>query len=214
MTDFIRAGGLKSQEDFEKMLRERFPAIAGEITDIEEGLLHLEMAVLAEATCRAIDSDNLAEVRAHLDFVDELFEAAGPDLANAVYVSYLEYVFLGSKTTPHLAARVMLSARLQPALAELEDYLKETHEWKTNNSLPGRMLSLWKACLPGTDADEVVQVHGTGTRSAFPMTVVSPSMVSIRIFAASAESSQRPSAAFQANSRAAPKSQAATRSSR
>ena len=55
MAELIRASGLKDRDEFERLLAERFPAIAAEIDDVERGLLHLEMAVLARATCRAVD---------------------------------------------------------------------------------------------------------------------------------------------------------------
>jgi hypothetical protein len=121
---------MKDQRDFERLLAERFPAIAADIDDVERGLLHLEMGLLARATCRAIDSANLQEVQAHLDFVDELFSDAASDLENAVYVSYLENVFLGSEDSRYLSARGMLSKRLQNALIELEDHWKKLSEWK------------------------------------------------------------------------------------
>ena len=95
MPEMIRASGHKDRNDFERLLAEHFPAIAAEIHDIERGLLHLEMAVLARATCRAVDLDDVHQVHAHLCFVDELLSDAGPDLENAVYVSYLENVFFG-----------------------------------------------------------------------------------------------------------------------
>lgn len=131
MAELIRVGGLKDRGDFERMLGEQFPAVAAEIDDCERGLLHLEMAVLARATCRAIDTGDLHEVQAQIRFVDELFSEAGPDLENAVYVSYLENVFLGSDNLRYVSAREMLSKRLQTALADLEEHWKKIGKWKT-----------------------------------------------------------------------------------
>src|SRR5687768_17268322 len=112
MAELIRVGGFKDGSDFERLLVERFPAIAAEIDDFERGLLHLEMAVLARATCRGIDAGELDQVQAHIGFVDELLSDAGPDLENAVHVSYLENVFLGSENSRYVSARAMLSNRL------------------------------------------------------------------------------------------------------
>jgi hypothetical protein len=131
MGELIRVCGLKDRSDFERMLTERFPAIAAEIDDFERGSLHLEMAVLARATCDAIDAGDLGQVQAHIRLVDELFSEAGPGLENAVYVSYLEHVFLDSDDPRYLSARKMLSPRLQNALIELEEYWKAIAEWKT-----------------------------------------------------------------------------------
>lgn len=62
--------------------------------------------------------------------IDELFCDAPPDLENAIYVSYLENVFLGRDEERYRAARSSLSGRLQAALADLEDHWKKIAEWK------------------------------------------------------------------------------------
>ena len=105
MADPIQHDGLNDQTTFEERLSERFPAIAEKITEHESGLLHLEMAAFARATCRAIEQDVPGEARAHFEFIDELFSNATPDLENAIYVSYLENVFLGRIADPYLSAR-------------------------------------------------------------------------------------------------------------
>ncbi len=130
MGELILVGGLKDRNDFDRMLTERFPAIAAEIDDFERGSLHLEMAVFARATCGAINGGDSEQVEAHIRLVDELLSNAGPDLENAVYVSYLENVFLGSDDPRYLLARTMLSQRLRSALAELEEHWKGIAEWK------------------------------------------------------------------------------------
>lgn len=122
MGDLVPSEGIDGHSQFERLLELRFPAIAAEVSDCERGLLHCEMAVFARSTCAAIESGDFEQAQAHLDFVDELFECAEPDLENAIYVSYLETVFLGSETERYIAARRMLSDRLRIALGELEDY--------------------------------------------------------------------------------------------
>ena len=135
MADFIRVDGLKNRDDFERLLAERFPAIAAEIDDAEHGLLHLEMAVLARATRKSIESDDVQQAAEHLRFVDELLSNAGPDLENAVYVSYLENVFLGSADERYLSARKMLSERLRDALMELEEHWRKVATWSRSNKV-------------------------------------------------------------------------------
>jgi hypothetical protein len=132
MGELIRVGGLEGRSDFERRLAERFPSIAAEIDDFERGLLHMEMAVLAHATCKAIDAADWEQVQAHIGFVDELLSAADPDLENAVYVSYLENVFLSSEDPRYWSARSLLSERLQTALADLEAHWKKIAEWKAH----------------------------------------------------------------------------------
>jgi hypothetical protein len=135
MGELIQASGLKDQGYFERLLAERFPAIAAEIDEYERGLLHPEMAVLARVTCRAIELGDSHQLQAHLSFVDELFSDAASDLENAVNVSYLENVFLWSEDPRYVSARAMLSRRLQIALTELEDHWEKlTESWKAHQA--------------------------------------------------------------------------------
>jgi hypothetical protein len=128
MGELIRASGLKDQAYFERLLAERFPAIAAEINEYERGLLHPEMGVLARSTRKAIELGDSQELEAHLRFVDDVFSDAASDLENAVYVSYLENVFLWSEDPRYVSARSMLSKRLQFALTELEDHWEKLAE--------------------------------------------------------------------------------------
>lgn len=92
----------------------------------------MEMAVFARATCRAVDAADWDQVQAHFGFAGELLSAASPELENAVYVSYLEDVFLSSEGHQYLLARSMLSERLQTALAEIETHWRRVAEWKAH----------------------------------------------------------------------------------
>jgi hypothetical protein len=125
VADALQHDGLNDRATFERRLSERFPAVADEFTNIEHGILHLEMAAFARATCRAIEQDVPGEVRAHFEFIDELFSSATPDLENAIYVSYLENVFLDRSGDPYLSARGRLSPKLQKALIELEEHWEQ-----------------------------------------------------------------------------------------
>lgn len=132
MGDLIPYSGGTDRTRFERLLAQRFPAIAAEIDESERGLLHMEMAAFARGTCAAIDRGDSEEVEAHLGFIDELFCNALPDLENAIYVSYLENVFLRSQDERYLSARRMLSDRLRAALADLEDHWKKIADWVDN----------------------------------------------------------------------------------
>ena len=133
MSELIQTSGLKDRRDFERLLAERFPKIAAEIHESESGVPHLEMAVFARATCKAVDLGDLQEAQSHIDFVDELLSDAGPELVNAVYVSYLEHVFLASQGARYVSARTMLSLRLRNALAELEKHWQNIRMGKTGH---------------------------------------------------------------------------------
>jgi len=124
MPDSSPRDGTKDQRYFEELLALRFPSIAGALTEIQRGLLHVEMGAFARATRDAIESGRTEEVAAHLGFVDELFGGAARDLDNAIYVSYLENVFLGRDDARYRHARSTLSDRLQAALVEVEERWK------------------------------------------------------------------------------------------
>jgi hypothetical protein len=128
MGDFVLQNGAEGQKRFEELLASRFPAIAAQITEIEQGLLHLEMAAFARATCAAIDRGDLDEVAEHLAFIDELFRDATPNLENAIHVSYLEDVFLWRDEYRYCSARSMLSDPLQAAFVDLEEHWKRIAE--------------------------------------------------------------------------------------
>jgi hypothetical protein len=128
MSDFVLCGDPNDPADFERRLSARFPEIATQIDDFERGSLHSEMAAFARATSEAIGLADFPLVRAHLSFVNELFSGAGSGLENAIYVSYLENVFLSGDDDRVATARAMLSERLAAALVELEEH------WRTINN--------------------------------------------------------------------------------
>ena len=134
MGDFVLHDGAEGQRRFEQLLANRFPEIAGQISEFERGLLHLEMGAFARATCLAIDRGDFNEVAVHLAFIDELFGDAPPDLENAIYVSYLENVFLGRDDERYRSVRSTLSDRLQTALGDLEADWKKIAEFNRKRS--------------------------------------------------------------------------------
>jgi hypothetical protein len=119
----------------------------------------IEMAVFARATCKAVDLGDLPEAQSHIDFVDELLSDAGPELVNAVYVSYLEDVFLASQGAHYVSARTMLSPRLRNALAELESIGKAS-EW-------GRQVTIAKDVI--TPSAPHSRYAGRYRRISFPI---------------------------------------------
>ena len=94
----------------------------------------MEMGVFSRATCAAIDNGDFRELAAHLAFIDELFRNAPPDLENAIYVSYLEDVFLAHGDERYRSARSALSGRLRAALGDLEGHWKKITEWSQKQS--------------------------------------------------------------------------------
>ena len=102
----------------------RFPEIAANISEIESGLLHPEMAVVSQATQEAVAAENWGTVASHFAFVEEVFVGADEAVKNAIYVSYLENLFLGETSANHLSARALLPFTLAQALLELEAHFE------------------------------------------------------------------------------------------
>src|SRR5262245_1062210 len=117
--------GKIDHQQFIALLKAKFPEVIAAIDKYGDGLLHLEIAAFARSTQHAIDNQDKSTVRAHFQFIDEVFRDAAPDVENAVNVSYLEHLrFEGRKAAP-TKARALLSPRLQQALADLEKYLDQ-----------------------------------------------------------------------------------------
>lgn len=110
---------------FVELLKERFPAVAAEIDECDEGLLHLEMSALMRATNDAIRIGDVATVKAHFAFIDEVERFATGDVSNAVGASYLEHLLVDSRDGRFMKARGMLSPRLLAALETLEAFWVE-----------------------------------------------------------------------------------------
>jgi hypothetical protein len=79
---------------FDRLLTAEFPEAASELDAKDRALLHIEMAAVARATSRAIESGDAAEIARHFTVMETVLSSAAADVENAVYVSYLENVFL------------------------------------------------------------------------------------------------------------------------
>jgi len=86
------------RDDFLARLGSDFPNVVGQINQYETGLLHCEMAAFRRATELAIDRGRFWEAEKHFQLVEELLPIAGPELLNALEVSYLEDFALGECT--------------------------------------------------------------------------------------------------------------------
>jgi len=86
------------------------------------------MGYLAEATQEALDCGDESVVMAHFAYAEELMSQAGPELANALQVSYLEYINYDKEYPNKIRPRLLLPALLNRSLAELEQHLREVDE--------------------------------------------------------------------------------------
>lgn len=117
--------GMVDREAFMIMLTERYPAVAADIDECAQGLLHLEMGTLARVAQAAISDEDTAAVREHFRFIGEVYRRATPEVKNAVHVSYLEHLSFDGKHGKRIKAREMLSPELQAGLRGLEAYNAE-----------------------------------------------------------------------------------------
>jgi hypothetical protein len=116
-------GTLVNRDEFIRRLEDRFPAIAAEIDGLDQGLLHLEMAVFARATAAAIDDGDRSKVTDFFAFAEEIVVTADSDVENAIYVSYLENIFLCDEPL-RIEAQNWLPPRLAKGLVELEKHFE------------------------------------------------------------------------------------------
>ena len=116
--------GAIDREAFLQALVARLPEIARSITENECGLLHMEMAVVSHATHEAIEAQNWNTLETHFSFISEVLQRGTEAVQNAVYVSYLENVFLGETKLEFACARAMLPPALAGALAKLEAHFE------------------------------------------------------------------------------------------
>ncbi|HBI44392.1 MAG TPA: hypothetical protein DDY78_16295 [Planctomycetales bacterium] len=84
------------RKEFLARLAFDFPEASAGINKYEAGLLHCEVAAFRRATEAAMDIGRFWEVERHFRWVEELLKVAGPELRNALEVSYLEDLALGS----------------------------------------------------------------------------------------------------------------------
>lgn len=99
MGDIISALGLDVNEcevvdrnAFMKTLSERFPVVHSAIDEIDDGLLHCEVAVLRRSAEKAMDEGHLWKAEQFFRFIEEILPGADEALENAVEISFIEDV--------------------------------------------------------------------------------------------------------------------------
>ena len=119
---------LLGRKDFLKEIEQNFPASFREMHDLDDELLHIDMANFARTTESAITGNDSNLAKKHFEFIGKLFTKANPDLENAIYVSYLENLLLGQKSKKYTDARRLLPENLEKALFELEEHFEKLYE--------------------------------------------------------------------------------------
>jgi hypothetical protein len=119
---------LTGRNEFIEGIKKSFPESLAEMYDLEDELLHMDMANFARTTEKAILENNTELIEAHFNFIGELFSRANPDLENAIYVSYLENVLLFQEDSKYIEARKLLPSNLAKALKELEKHFEKLRD--------------------------------------------------------------------------------------
>jgi hypothetical protein len=102
-----------------------FPEVLLQIRPDEAGLLHCKVGAFRRATESAMDGGRLAAAEGHFRFAERALRMAGPDLRNALEVSYLEDLAFGEMPAArHQAAR----ARMPSTLREI--MVRHRPEWR------------------------------------------------------------------------------------
>ncbi len=105
------------REEFLARLAADFPKVLANFGPYSAGLLHCEVADFCQATKRAMDAGRLWEAERHFRLVEELLAMAGPDLRNALEVSYLEDLAFGECTPArHRAVKERMPQALRQVL--------------------------------------------------------------------------------------------------
>ena len=104
------------REEFLARLAHDFPDAAAGIDKYDDGLLHCEMAAFRRATEEAMDCGRLWEAERHFRWVEEMLKVAGPELRNALEISYLEDMALGESTPARYQA---VKERMPKALRQI-----------------------------------------------------------------------------------------------
>ncbi len=90
--------------EFLEMLAEEFPEAVQAFSKYDKGLLHCEVGVFARLTEEAIDEGNFWRAERYFRFIDRVRRQAALDVANAIDVSYIEYLAFSEVTDNRLHA--------------------------------------------------------------------------------------------------------------
>jgi hypothetical protein len=105
------------REKFLDRLAADFPEAAAGMRSDEAGLLHCEVAAFRRATEAAMDAGRLWEAEGHFRLVEQMLAVAGPELREALEVSYLEDLALGECTAArHRAVKERMPHALRQML--------------------------------------------------------------------------------------------------
>lgn len=107
---------------FASHLALHFPEAAARIDESDFGIMHLEVGALRLETRDAINRRNWDALRKHFAFVSQVMDEAGPELRDAITISYLGSLFYGEISLNYAKARSLLPRNLSAALRAIEEH--------------------------------------------------------------------------------------------
>ena len=87
-----------NRESFIAAIASQFPEVAANIDEVDDGLLHLEVAAFRRCVEDAIDNGQMWNVERYCRFIYDSFANADDALDNAIGVSFIEDFALGEIT--------------------------------------------------------------------------------------------------------------------
>jgi hypothetical protein len=122
---YLNPLSLEGKSRFSGFLATHFPEVAVNIEEVDQGVLHLEVATLTSASKEAIKNRNWALVTRHFEFVDSVLGNAEIELHDAIGISYLVNLFYNETSIDFAKARTLLPKRLAVALEIMERHYDE-----------------------------------------------------------------------------------------
>jgi hypothetical protein len=111
-----------NRDAFISAIRSLFPEVAATWDDIDDGLLHLEVAAFRRCVENAMDNGRLWDVGRYCRFIADSFENADDALDNAIGVSFIEDFALGEITeNRRKAVRERLPKILRDGIISIND---------------------------------------------------------------------------------------------
>jgi hypothetical protein len=87
-----------NRESFINAIAAQFPEVAAAFDEIDNGLIHLEVAAFRRCVENAIDNGRLWNAERYCRFISDSLANADDDLDNAIGVSFIEDFALGEIT--------------------------------------------------------------------------------------------------------------------
>ncbi len=116
---------MMERKEFIKKLANEFPDAFAQINEYESGLLHCEMGAFSRYIENQMDSGAVWYCEKAFRFIETCLNQAGPDLENAIEVSFIENLALGEHTTQR---HEIISARMPKLLRD--KMIKIKNDWK------------------------------------------------------------------------------------